>query len=187
MSSPFTRCVFYPMQYQKAMFIVRRIFVLSNLFQLAATDSNRPTNCMRFSGTRSQTFHSMTSSAITKSGSSSRLSHRVVNTVASDDAVDISVQTDQEQLPQPIQIEPQGNHITIGVPHSPRMHANLPCVGVCVLFFWSLFFILLFFRTFTHIHIHIHFFTHYLGVSPNKWQPGAFEIATQRKYTFASN
>lgn len=117
------------------MFIVRRIFVLSNLFQLAATDSNRPTNCMRFSGTRSQTFHSMTSSAITKSGSSSRLSHRVVNTVASDDAVDISVQTDQEQLPQPIQIEPQGNHITIGVPHSPRMHANLPCVSVCVFVF----------------------------------------------------
>lgn len=88
-----------------------------NLFQLAATDSNRPTNCMRFSGTRSQTFHSMTSSAITKSGSSSRLSHRVVNnTVASDDAVDISVQTDQEQLPPPPQplpsqhTEPQGNH-----------------------------------------------------------------------------
>lgn len=52
----------------------------------------------------------MTSSAITKSGSSSRLSHRVVNnTVASDDAVDISVQTDQEQQPQQIQIEPQGN------------------------------------------------------------------------------
>lgn len=163
MSSPFTRCVFYPMQYQKAMFIVRRIFVLSNLFQLAATDSNRPTNCMRFSGTRSQTFHSMTSSAITKSGSSSRLSHRVVNTVASDDAVDISVQTDQEQLPQPIQIEPQGNHITIGVPHSPRMHANLPCVCVCVLFFWSLFFILLFFRTFTHhSHSHPHPFFHTL-------------------------
>lgn len=49
----------------------------------------------------------MTSSAITKSGSSSRLSHRVVNnTVASDDAVDISVQTDQEQ--QTIHIESQG-------------------------------------------------------------------------------
>lgn len=55
----------------------------------------------------------MTSSAITKSGSSSRLSHRVVNnTVASDDAVDISVQTDQEQLqpPPPQHTEPQGNH-----------------------------------------------------------------------------
>lgn len=190
MSSPFTRCVFYPMQYQKAMFIVRRIFVLSNLFQLAATDSNRPTNCMRFSGTRSQTFHSMTSSAITKSGSSSRLSHRVVNTVASDDAVDISVQTDQEQLPQPIQIEPQGNHITIGVPHSPRMHANLPCVCVFVFCFFGVCFSFCSFSAHshtTHIHIHIHFFTHYLGVSPNKWQPGAFEIATQRKYTFASN
>lgn len=86
-------------------------FFVWNLFQLAATDSNRPTNAiMRFSGNRSQTFHSMTSSAITKSGSSSRLSHRVVNnTVASDDAVDISVQTDQEQLP-PQHIEPQGNH-----------------------------------------------------------------------------
>lgn len=165
MSSPFTRCVFYPMPYQKAMFIVRRIFVLSNLFQLAATDSNRPTNCMRFSGTRSQTFHSMTSSAITKSGSSSRLSHRVVNTVASDDAVDISVQTDQEQLPQPIQIEPQGNHITIGVPHSPRMHANLPCVCVCLC---SVFLAYVFhFALFPHIHTPLTFtsiFSHITSV-----------------------
>lgn len=59
------------------------------MFQLAAADSNRPTNCMRFSATRSQTFHSMTSSAITKSGSSSRLSHRVINnTNNSDDIID---------------------------------------------------------------------------------------------------
>lgn len=118
------------------MFIVRQFFSIlyPHLFQLAATDSNRPTNCMRFSGTRSQTFHSMTSSAITKSGSSSRLSHRVVNnTVASDDAVDISVQTDQEQLPQVIQIEPQGNHIVVKLPIlfwtllflSPTLPANL--------------------------------------------------------------
>lgn len=79
-------------------FIVRKIF---NLFQLAAAESNRQTNCMRFSGSRSQTFHSMTSSAITKSGSSSRLSHRVVNnTLTSDDVVDISVQTDQQNSTQ---------------------------------------------------------------------------------------
>lgn len=60
------------------------------MFQLAAADSNRPTNCMRFSATRSQTFHSMTSSAITKSGSSSRLSHRVINNTNNSDDVDIT-------------------------------------------------------------------------------------------------
>ncbi|XP_031639120.1 metabotropic glutamate receptor 2-like, partial [Contarinia nasturtii] len=77
--------------------------------RLAATDPNRPPHNMRFSGTRSQTFHSMTSSAITKSGSSSRLSHRVVNNTVGDDAVDISVQTDLENQPQLIKTEPQGN------------------------------------------------------------------------------
>lgn len=51
----------------------------------------------------------MTSSAITKSGSSSRLSHRVVNNTVGDDAVDISVQTDQEHHTQTIQTELQGD------------------------------------------------------------------------------
>lgn len=117
------------------------VFFVENLFQLAAADANRPANCMRFSGTRSQTFHSMTSSAITKSGSSSRLSHRVVNnTVASDDAVDISVQTDQEQQPQQIQIEPQGIWRKIITFHFIFFFVN-------VLFF--LFFFLLDFRFFS--------------------------------------
>lgn len=58
--------------------------------------SYRPTNCMRFSGNRSQTLHSMTSSAITKSGSSSRLSHRALNnTNNSDDIVEISADGDK--------------------------------------------------------------------------------------------
>lgn len=67
------------------------------LFQIATTSSRRATSCMRFSRTHSQTVHSATSSAITKSESGSRLNHRTVNnTTMSEDGIDTAMQIDNQ-------------------------------------------------------------------------------------------
>lgn len=59
--------------------------------------TRRTTSCMRFSRTQSQTVHSATSSAITKSESGSRLNHRIVNeTPQSDDDIDSAKQSDNQ-------------------------------------------------------------------------------------------
>ena len=73
--------------------------IFAFLFQMAASDPNRPTNCMRFSATRSQTLHSMSSSAITKSASSPRLSHRPTSiTQPTEEAIPVVGDSSAENL-----------------------------------------------------------------------------------------